>query len=117
MTSARGESPRLKSPTRTADHPRPATPAPAATAGGAPKVAAEGVLSALGLEPHPVTVAGILPGLQVRTASIVVADWLCRCGHHERARGKTAVAALTARVRVGECPHAAAPTTEGRQAA
>ncbi|MFF7375690.1 hypothetical protein ACFY96_10535 [Streptomyces massasporeus] len=43
---------------------------------------------------------------------VPVADWLCACGHHERARGRDAVSKLTARVIVGICPHST--TAEGR---
>ncbi|WP_329442605.1 hypothetical protein [Streptomyces canus] len=77
-----------------------------------PKVAArKGVLSAVGLDPQTVTVTGITPGLQIQCEGVPVADWLCACGQHERARGRAAVARLTARVIAGICPHT---TTEGR---
>ncbi|MFC9062249.1 hypothetical protein ACFTXB_30060 [Streptomyces sp. NPDC057074] len=94
-----------------------AAPQPVDTpAVGEPKGAArQGVVIALRANPQPVTVAGITPGLQVRTRGVPVADWLCACGHHERARGMAAVAELQARVRVGVCPHTV--TTEGRHAA
>ncbi len=83
---------------------------------GEPKGAArQGVVIALRSDPQPVTVAGITPGLQLRTRGVSTADWLCACGHHERARGKVAVAELQGRVCVGVCPHTAA--TEGRHAA
>ncbi len=86
------------------------------TAVGEPKGAArKGVLSALRSGPQTVTVTGIHPGLQVRFTEPPVADWLCSCGHHERARGRAAVMKLTARVRVGICPHI--DTDEGRAAA
>ncbi|MFF0084604.1 hypothetical protein ACFYR1_33550 [Streptomyces canus] len=79
---------------------------------GVPKVAArKGVLSAVGLDPQTVTVTGITPGLQIQCEGIPVADWLCDCGQHERARGRAAVSRLTARVIAGICPHT---TTEGR---
>ncbi|MFJ8189713.1 hypothetical protein ACIQ8D_08035 [Streptomyces sp. NPDC096094] len=82
---------------------------------GEPKGAArKGVVTALRSDPQTATVAGITPGLQIRTTGVPVADWLCSCGHHERARGAAAVIELQARVRVGVCPHA---TTEGRAAA
>ncbi|WP_284437170.1 hypothetical protein [Streptomyces sp. TUS-ST3] len=82
---------------------------------GEPKVAArKGVLSAVGSDPQTVTVSGITPGLQVQCEGVPVADWLCVCGHHERARGRAAVARLTARVIVGICPHTT--TAEGRAA-
>ncbi|WP_235485830.1 hypothetical protein [Streptomyces roseoverticillatus] len=60
---------------------------------------------------------GIRSGLHVRQmlSPVPIADWLCACGHHERVRGKTAVAALAARVRVGICPHR--PAAHARRAA
>ncbi|MQL64423.1 hypothetical protein F6Q10_17940 [Streptomyces vinaceus] len=85
---------------------------------GVPKGAArQGVRTALGSAPHRVTVTGVEPGLRIRTTGVPVADWLCACGHHERARGAGAgaVTELQARVRVGVCPHAT--TGEGRAAA
>jgi hypothetical protein len=82
---------------------------------GEPKVGArKGVLSAVGSDPQLVTVTGITPGLQIQCEGVPVADWLCACGHHERARGRAAVIRLTARVRVGVCPHTT--TAEGRAA-
>jgi len=86
------------------------------TAVGEPKSAArKGVLSALCSDPQTVTITGIQPGLQVRFPEPPVADWLCSCGHHERARGRAAVMKLTARARAGDCPHTT--TAEGRAAA
>ncbi|MFD0300334.1 hypothetical protein [Streptomyces sp. NPDC127123] len=83
---------------------------------GEPKgVARKGVLSAVRSDLQPITVTGIQPGLQVRFTTPPVADWLCPCGHNERARGRAAVMKLTARVRVGTCPHTT--TAEGRAAA
>ncbi|MGW0337676.1 hypothetical protein ACWD0J_38715 [Streptomyces sp. NPDC003011] len=80
---------------------------------GEPKVAArKGVLSAVGSDPQTVTVTGITPGLQIQCEGVPVADWLCACGHHERARGRAAVIRLTVRVIVGICPHTT--TAEGR---
>lgn len=62
-----------------------------------------------------------MPGLQIRGLldRVPVADWLCRCGHHERARGHEAVIELTTRARLGTCPHRApaAAETETRTAA
>jgi hypothetical protein len=82
---------------------------------GEPKVAArKGVLSAVGSDPQTITITGITSGLQVQCEGVPVADWLCACGHHERARGRAAVIRLTARVRVGDCPHTT--TAEGRAA-
>ncbi|MFF4039231.1 hypothetical protein [Streptomyces sp. NPDC001816] len=83
---------------------------------GEPKVAArKGVLAVVGSDPQTVTVTGIMPGLQVQCEGVPVADWLCSCGHHERAWGRAAVIALTDRVDVGACPHTA--PAEGRAAA
>ncbi|MFD6737511.1 hypothetical protein [Streptomyces anthocyanicus] len=80
---------------------------------GEPKVAArKGVLSAVRSDPQTVAVTGITPGLQISCEGIVVADWLCACGQHERARGRAAVIRLTERVRAGVCPHTT--TAEGR---
>lgn len=82
---------------------------------GEPKgVARKGVHIAVGSDPQTVTVTGITPGLQIQCEGVPVADWLCACGHHERARGRAAVIRLTARVRVGVCPHTT--TAEGRAA-
>ncbi|GAA0670378.1 hypothetical protein GCM10009535_57700 [Streptomyces thermocarboxydovorans] len=89
--------------------------APRAAVGEPKGVARKGVLSAVRSDPQPVTVTGIQPGLQVRFTEPPVADWLCCCGHHERARGHAAVMKLTARIRVGICPHTT--TAEGRAAA
>ncbi|MGX1504632.1 UNVERIFIED_CONTAM: hypothetical protein RKD43_003257 [Streptomyces graminofaciens] len=71
---------------------------------------------------RPVIITGIMPGLHIRmVTSPPVADWLCRCGHHERAVGRAAVIELTTRVRVWHCPHAAdeqtAPATKGAKVA
>ncbi|MFE0039835.1 hypothetical protein [Streptomyces sp. NPDC059015] len=82
---------------------------------GEPKVAArKGVLSTAGSDPQTVTVTGSTPGLQIQCEGIPVADWLCACGQHERARGRAAVIRPTARVSVGICPHTTA--AEGRTA-
>ncbi len=113
--------PSLKSITPTPTGPRPAEPAHGTSGSGAPKDAArKGALSALRPDPHPPTVTGIRPGLSVRgmgRSAVPAADWLCVCGHHERARGKGSVEALTSRVRVGTCPHRPAITSERRAAA
>ncbi|NVI33009.1 hypothetical protein EK410_27195 [Streptomyces sp. CAI-17] len=61
---------------------------------------------------------GIQPGLTVRGLGrneLPVADWLCACGHHERARGRRAVTELTSRATVQQCPHTA-PAITGRAA-
>lgn len=65
---------------------------------------------------QPVLVEGIPAGLTARgldRGQLPVADWLCACGEHERATGRTAVQQLLARARVGTCPH----TAVGRAAA
>ncbi|WP_079075844.1 hypothetical protein [Streptomyces griseorubiginosus] len=96
-----------------ANDPQGATQHPPRPTAGEPKVAArKGVLSAVGSDPHTVTVTGIPPGLHVQLEGIPVADWLCTCGQHERARGRAAVSRLTARVITGICPHTT--TAEGR---
>jgi hypothetical protein len=88
------------------------------TAVGEPKGAArKGDRSALVPDPDTVVVTGIWPGLQVRFTHPPVADWLCSCGHHERARGRAAVIELTTRVTVGVCPHDTTATQKGRAAA
>ncbi|MFI2262124.1 hypothetical protein [Streptomyces tubercidicus] len=93
----------------TTDHISSAEPAPTPAGSGAPRgVARKGVLSALRPDPQTVTVTGIRPGLDIRGLGrddLPVADWLCACGHHERARGRAAVCELTHRVQVGHCPH------------
>lgn len=82
---------------------------------GEPNGAArKGVHIAVGSDPQTVTVTGITSGLHIRCEGVPVADWLCARGHHERARGRAAVIRLTARVRVGVCPHTT--TAEGRAA-
>jgi hypothetical protein len=107
-------------------HPAPSAPGPAdkvqAGLGSAAKDGArQGVLSAFPHDADRVLVSGITPGFHVRGLGrdqVPVADWLCACGHHERARGRTAVRALSDRVTVGTCPHG--PDTaalEGRSAA
>ncbi|QNE79276.1 hypothetical protein F0344_16850 [Streptomyces finlayi] len=73
-------------------------------------VGRQAVLSALRPDSHTANVTGIQPGLHIRGLDrneIPVADWLCTCGHFERARGRKAVTELNTRVRVGHCPHAA----------
>lgn len=108
----------LKSITHTPTEPSAAAPAGPRTAVGAPKGAArKGARTALSADPQTVIVTGIHPGLQVQFTSPPVADWLCSCGHHERARGRAAVIELTTRVRVGVCPHDTTATQEGRAAA
>ncbi|MEV0170841.1 hypothetical protein AB0I00_06905 [Streptomyces sp. NPDC050803] len=107
--------PASKSLTTATDGPRAAEPAVEQPAVGEPTgVAREGVLSAaLRSDPDTVIITGIWPGLQVQFTQPPVADWLCSCGHHERARGRPAVIELT--TRVGHCPHFT--SAEGRAAA
>ncbi|WP_405778344.1 hypothetical protein [Streptomyces sp. NBC_00859] len=96
-----------------------ATQAPAPVSAVRPKGDAEGVPIAVRSDPHTITVSGIGPGLHLRglnRGEIPVADWLCACGHHERARGRAAVTELATRVRVGHCPHNA-PAQNRRDAA
>jgi hypothetical protein len=62
---------------------------------------------------QPATVSGIPAGLTLRGLDrdqTPVADWLCGCGHHQRATGRPSVQQLAARVRVGHCPHPARST-------
>jgi hypothetical protein len=57
---------------------------------------------------QPTVITSIRPGLDIRgldRGETVIADWLCACGHHERAQGRDAVTDLCARVIVGICPH------------
>ncbi|WP_432010442.1 hypothetical protein [Streptomyces cucumeris] len=107
-------------PRSTERQPHGAVHAPPEIAMGALKGAArQGVRTAPGPDPQQITVTGVRPGLHIRTNDIPVADWLCTCGHHERARGHAAVAALAQRVSVGDCPHRTTTTStqEGRNAA
>ncbi|CAM5487134.1 hypothetical protein [Streptomyces atroolivaceus] len=109
--------PALKSLPPTTTGPRIAEPAPGGSGSGAAKVVAEGVRAAV--LPDPRTVTGIRPGLSVRgleRRGFPVADWLCTCGHYERARGRKAVAELTTRACVQQCPHTV-PTESRRSAA
>ncbi|MFD9503934.1 hypothetical protein [Streptomyces sp. NPDC060035] len=100
----------LKSVPATPTGPGVARPAPPGSGNGAPKVVGrQAAPSSLRPDPRTVTITGIHPGLSIRGLDryeIPDADWLCTCGHHERARGRTAVTELTTRARVGHCPHA-----------
>ncbi|WP_406501422.1 hypothetical protein OHA04_23545 [Streptomyces sp. NBC_01590] len=92
----------------TAHDPHAAGQAPPRAAGGAEIAARKGVLAAVRPDPHTATAPGIRPGLHIRgleRGGFPVADWLCACGHHERARGRRAVTELTSRMHVGQCPH------------
>lgn len=103
--------PPLKCPSSTPTGPSFAEPTPAATGSGAPKVVGrKAVLSSVRPDSHTASVTGIQPGLHMRgleRGGFPIADWLCACGHHERARARKAVTELTTRVRVGHCPHRA----------
>lgn len=103
--------PPLKCPSSALTGPGVAEPTPVASGSGAPKVVGrKAVLSSVRPDPHTASVTGIQPGLHMRgleRGGFPIADWLCACGHHERARGRKAVTALTTRVRVGHCPHRA----------
>ncbi|MEV6473644.1 hypothetical protein [Streptomyces sp. NPDC051657] len=106
MTTA--PNPRLKSLPVTPNSPQAANQAVGPARGGEPKGVAEGVRVAVRPDPRPITVTGIRPGLTVRGLGrnqIPAADWLCACGHHERARGRERVTDLTTRARVDHCPH------------
>ncbi len=111
--------PPTKSPPATSAPLSLAEPAHTPSGSGAPKVAArKGVLSALRPNPQTVTVTGLMPGFVIRGlngSAFPVADWLCVCGHHERASGGD-VYELAHRVQVGQCPHRA-PETSRRNAA
>ncbi|MFD3973278.1 hypothetical protein [Streptomyces cyaneofuscatus] len=106
MTTARNL--RFKSLPVTPNSPQAANAAAARMTGGGPKGVAEGVRVAVLPDPRTVTVTGIRPGLTVRGLGhnqIPAADWLCACGHYERARGRDRVTDLTTRARVDHCPH------------
>ncbi|MET7547666.1 hypothetical protein ABZS94_18035 [Streptomyces sp. NPDC005500] len=112
--------PDLKSLLATPTGPGIAEPAPATSGSAAPKaVGRQAVLIAVLPDPRTPTPTGFRPGLHLRgleRGGFPVADWLCACGRHERARGRKAVTELTARVRVGQCPHDA-PDQARRNAA
>ncbi|WP_251144682.1 hypothetical protein [Streptomyces sp. McG3] len=107
MTTARNL--RFKSLPVTPSSPQAANRAAGPAGGGVPKgVGRQAVPVAVLPDPHIVTVTGIRPGLTVRGLGrnqIPAADWLCACGHHERARGRDRVTDLTTRARVDHCPH------------
>ncbi|MFE4649444.1 hypothetical protein [Streptomyces sp. NPDC056707] len=101
--------PRLEGLLSTPTGPTTAEPASATSCSGAPKVVGrQAVPFAVLPAPHTATVTSFRPGLHMRgleRGGFPVADWLCACGRHERARGRQAVTELTTRVRVGQCPH------------
>ncbi|MFF3062254.1 hypothetical protein [Streptomyces sp. NPDC057909] len=112
--------PDLKSPPATPTGPGIAETAPATSGSSALKVVGrQAVPIAVLPDPRTPTVTSFRPGLHLRgleRGGFPVADWLCACGHHERARGRKAVTELTTRVRVGHCPHRA-PAENRRTAA
>ncbi|MFI5632213.1 hypothetical protein ACIA8E_23125 [Streptomyces sp. NPDC051664] len=99
----------LKSLPATPPGPGIAEPAPSTSGSSALKVVGrQAVPIAVLPEPRTPTPTGFRPGLYLRgleRGGFPIADWLCACGHHERARGRKAVTELTTRVRVGQCPH------------
>ncbi|MFE7387924.1 hypothetical protein [Streptomyces sp. NPDC057582] len=101
--------PDLKSLPATPTGPGIAKPAPATSGSGAPKVVGRQAAPIAVLpDPRTATVTSFRPGLHMRgleRGGFPVADWLCACGRHERARGRRAVTELTTRVHVGQCPH------------
>ncbi|MFF7153124.1 hypothetical protein [Streptomyces sp. NPDC008139] len=98
MTTTAGRSPRLKSLTTTPDQARPAEPAGAPAASGAPKAAAEGVLSAVGMGPRPADGRRPIAWLHIIAPSAREmpprAVSRCECGRYLTARGRTRVLAL-----------------------
>jgi hypothetical protein len=91
-------SPRLKSLTDAPGQPSPATPAGTPAAGGAPKVVAEGVHSAVGSDPRPTDGREPVAWLHViappswNTIPWATSD--CLCGRHVEASGRRDVLAL-----------------------
>lgn len=111
--------PDLKSLPATHTGPGIAEPAPGVSGSGAPKVVGRKAVPIAVLPDPRSHTPGFHPGLHIRgleRGGFPVADWLCSCGHHERARGRKAVTELTTRVRVGHCPHPA-PAKHRRNAA
>ncbi|MDT9682650.1 hypothetical protein RND61_11305 [Streptomyces sp. TRM76323] len=89
--------PCLKSLTPTTAHRPPAEPAPAPGGGGAPKVAAEGVRSAVRPEPHPGDGRRIVAMLHVTAPgrrAVPTATSVCACGRNRSAVGHRRVAVL-----------------------
>ncbi|MEV5441426.1 hypothetical protein AB0N23_02580 [Streptomyces sp. NPDC052644] len=87
--------PHLKSLTPTTSHPRPAEPAPARDGGGAPKVAAEGVL--FSPDPHRGDgrrIVGMLHITAPGRGAVPTATSVCECGRNRSAVGHRRVAAL-----------------------
>ncbi|MFJ9027295.1 hypothetical protein ACIRQP_01970 [Streptomyces sp. NPDC102274] len=90
--------PRLEGPTAATDHPRSAEPALAPSGSSAPKVAAEGVPTAVRLDPqqgdgrHPVAWLRITAP---KGATPTAASW-CACGRDLFAAGHRKVLALIA---------------------
>lgn len=111
--------PRLEGQPTPPTDPNAAEPASACGGGGAPKVAAEGVRSAVRPDPHPPAGPRVVGMLH-----IAVPRWrggdpsavsFCACGRYETARGEHAVVALVA---AHTAHRAACPLqNEGRAAA
>ncbi|MFV2119634.1 hypothetical protein ACE14D_14780 [Streptomyces sp. Act-28] len=90
--------PHLKSLIPTTGHRHPAEPAPAPGGSGAPKVAAEGVRSAVRPDPHPPAGPRVVGMLHIAAPTWRGGDpsavSFCACGRYETARGEHAVVAL-----------------------
>lgn len=88
--------PPLKSLPVPTDRTRSAEPARAPSGSGAPKVAAEGVLSALRPDPHQPTQEPVFYGLHI----VAEPKWrisvtaACHCGYRRHAKGRAAVVPL-----------------------
>jgi hypothetical protein len=115
-------SPRLKSLTATPDRPSTATPPGAPAAGGAPRVVAEGVRSAVVPDPHPgdgrqpITWLHVVAPPSWNTIPWATSD--CLCGRHVEASGRRDVLVLieTHNAHRKVCP-LLNPAPERRQAA
>lgn len=87
--------PSLKRLTPTPNQPSPAAPASSPAAGGGPKVAAEGVLSALRPDPPPdcgrTPIAWLTVSAPTSWRRAAVARSWCACGHDRKATGKADV--------------------------
>ncbi|SEC16321.1 hypothetical protein SAMN05428945_2200 [Streptomyces sp. 2224.1] len=118
--------PPLKSLPATSDRPSSAEPARTPAGSGAPKVAAEGVLSALRPNPHIASERDeerVFFGLHI----VAPPDWraptsataACPCGYQDNARGRTAILRLVEDYmnhKETNCPHYTG-VTERRKAA
>ncbi|MFI5986360.1 hypothetical protein ACIBEA_36555 [Streptomyces sp. NPDC051555] len=112
----------LKSLTPAPTGPRLAEPAPATDGGGAPKVVAEGVPSAVRPDSHPADGRYIVAVLHICAprGAVPTATSKCECGGHDRsAVGQRAVLVL---IKAHEnhravCPLGRTATTDRRKAA